>query len=257
MLESLYHGALEDAAERRERTPARALEARISDVAPALDAYAALARSERVNIIAEVKRASPSRGRLADIPDPAVLAASYERGGAAAISVLTEQRKFLGSLDDLRAVRDTVAVPVLRKEFIAEEYQLLEARACGADLALLIVAGLDQSTLARLAEFTEQLGMTALVEAHSKDELLRGLDAGARILGVNARNLATFELHPELFGELAPLYPNDVVKVAESAVLEPAHVRRYRDAGADAVLIGEALVTGGDPETTLETFHLA
>lgn len=253
MLEALYAGALEDAARRREATPLVQLERTALERPAALDAAAALRRGERVRIIAEVKRASPSRGKLADIPEPARLAEQYASGGAAAVSVLTEERRFLGSLDDLRAVRDAVTIPVLRKEFIAEEYQLLEARAAGADMALLIVAGLEQSVLERLAAFTRELGMTPLIEAHDRDELLRGIDAGAQLLGVNARDLRTFRLRPELFGELAPLYPEGVVRIAESAVLTPADVRRYRDAGADAVLIGEALVTG-DPAATLESF---
>lgn len=254
MLDDLLHGALEDAARRRAEVSTGQVEHLALAQSPALDAVAALARGERVNIIAEVKRASPSRGRLANIPDPASLAALYERGGAAAISVLTEERKFLGSLEDLRRVRAAVSVPVLRKEFIGEEYQILEARAAGADLILLIVASLEQSTLERLKRFAEELGMTVLVEVHTRDEFTRALDVDARVLGVNARDLHTFELHPELFGELSPDYPEGVVKVAESAVLKPEHVRAYRDAGADAVLIGEALVTGDDPIATINEF---
>ncbi|MDO5053184.1 MAG: indole-3-glycerol phosphate synthase TrpC [Pseudoclavibacter sp.] len=253
MLDALYTGALEDAAARREAVPTARIERAALERPPALDAVAALRGTERIRIIAEVKRASPSRGQLAEIPDPARLAAVYEGAGAAAVSVLTEQRRFHGSLEDLRAVREAVGVPVLRKDFIAEEYQILEARAAGADLVLLIVAGLGQPALERLARFVEQLGMTPLIEAHTRDELLRGLDAGARVLGVNARDLRTFRLRPELFGELAPLYPEGVVRVAESAVLAPADVRRYRDAGADAVLIGEALVTG-DPAAAMKGF---
>jgi indole-3-glycerol phosphate synthase len=254
MLDDLLAGSLEDAARRRELVPVAEVERLALEQAPALDAVAALSPRDTVNIIAEVKRASPSRGRLAGIPDPAELAGKYARGGAAAISVLTEERKFLGSLDDLRAVRAAVDVPVLRKEFIGEEYQLLEARAAGADLVLLIVASLDQPLLVRLKAFAEQLGMTVLVEAHTVEEFDRALEADARVLGVNARDLTTFEMHPELFGELAPRYPAGVIKVAESAVLRPEHVRAYRDAGADAVLIGEALVTGNDPESTLKEF---
>lgn len=257
MLDGLLGGALEDAARRRETRPTAQVEREALAQAPSIDALAALAPRDLIHIIAEVKRASPSRGALADIPDPAALAGVYESAGASAISVLTEERKFKGSLDDLVAVRERVAIPVLRKEFIGEEYQLLEARAAGADLALLIVAALEQPALERLARFTEQLGMTALIEAHSKDEVLRGLDAGGRLLGINARDLTTFELHPERFGELQALLPAGVIKVAESAVLEPAHVRSYRDAGADAVLIGEALVTDGDPARTLEGFLAA
>lgn len=254
MLEGLLRGSLEDAARRRESAPTAVVERRALDRAPALDAKSALRTPDRINIIAEVKRASPSRGDLAAIPDPSALARVYADAGAAAISVLTEERRFKGSLDDLVAVRDAVDVPVLRKEFIGEEYQLLEARAAGADLALLIVASLEPKLLARLITFTEQLGMTALVEAHTRDEVLAGLDAGGSVLGVNARDLQTFELHPERFSELAADIPADAVKVAESAVKAPGDVRNYIDAGAHAVLIGEALVTGTDPAATLESF---
>ncbi|RRJ87338.1 indole-3-glycerol phosphate synthase TrpC [Gulosibacter macacae] len=257
MLDDLFAGSLEDAARRREQLPTAQLETLALEQTPAIDAVAALSRAELVHIIAEVKRASPSRGLLANIPDPAELATAYARGGASAISVLTEERKFLGSLDDLRAVRAAVDVPVLRKEFIGEEYQILEARAAGADLILLIVASLDQPTLDRLKRFTEELGMTALIEAHTRDEFQRALDVDARVLGVNARDLKTFEMHPELFGELASEYPEGVVKVAESAVLRPEHVRAYRDAGADAVLVGEALVTGDDPAASIQEFRNA
>lgn len=257
ILDDLFAGSLEDAARRREELPTAELERIALEQTPAIDAAAALRRAELVHIIAEVKRASPSRGRLAGIPDPAELAREYERGGASAISVLTEERKFLGSLEDLRAVRAAVRVPVLRKEFIGVEYQLLEARAAGADMVLLIVASLDQPTLARLKDFSEQLGMTALIEVHTRDEFKRALDVDARVLGVNARDLKTFEMHPELFAELAPDYPEGVVRVAESAVLRPEHVRNYRDAGADAVLIGEALVTGDRPAETIKEFRNA
>ncbi|GGA57181.1 indole-3-glycerol phosphate synthase [Pseudoclavibacter endophyticus] len=254
MLEELLRGSLEDAARRRSAVPTRVAERHALDRAPAMDAEAALRRSDRINIIGEVKRASPSRGDLANISDPSALAAAYAGAGAAAISVLTEERRFKGSLDDLRAVRDAVEVPVLRKEFIGEEYQLLEARAAGADIALLIVACLDQPLLERLHAFTRELGMTALVEAHTRDEALRAVDAGATVVGINARDLHTFELHPERFGDLAAELPSDAVRVAESAVKTPADVRRYVDAGAHAVLIGEALVTGADPAATLESF---
>ncbi|CAN5531388.1 indole-3-glycerol phosphate synthase TrpC [soil metagenome] len=218
---------------------------------------AALAPNERVKIIAEVKRASPSRGRMADIADPASLAVSFQTGGASAISVLTEQRRFLGSLADLHAVRDAVDVPVLRKDFIADPYQVLEARAAGADLVLLIVAALEQSQLAELHELIRQLGMTALVETHSAEEVERALDVGASVVGVNARDLGTFELDRELFGTLAGSIPSGVIRIAESAVKEPADVAHYRAAGADVVLVGEALVTEGDPVAALESFLAA
>jgi indole-3-glycerol phosphate synthase len=223
--------------------------------APAIDAIEALAPSDRVKIIAEVKRASPSRGPLADIQDPAALAVSYELGGASAISVLTEQRRFGGSLADLEAVRDAVNLPVLRKDFIADPYQVFEARAAGADLVLLIVAALDQPTLEELYELITQLGMTALVETHSADEVSRALDIGAGLVGVNARDLTTFELDQDLFGRLADQIPAGVIRVAESAVKSVADVEHYRRAGADIVLVGEALVIDGDPVRTLEEFR--
>ncbi len=204
-------------------------------------------------MIAEVKRASPSRGDLADIPEPQALAAQYESGGASAVSVLTEQRKFKGSLEDLEAVRKAVSIPVLRKDFIGEEYQVLEARASGADLVLLIVAALPQQTLQRLYVMIRELGMTPLVEAHSAEEVARSVDLGAQLIGVNARDLTTFELDRELFGRVADQIPAGVVRVAESAVLGVEDVERYREAGADAVLVGEALVTG-DPVATLQSF---
>ena len=223
----------------------------------ALDAVAALSPGDRVKIIAEVKRASPSRGALADIPDPAALAVSYETGGASAISVLTEGRKFGGSLADLEAVRDVVSIPVLRKDFIADPYQVLEARAAGADLVLLIVAALEQSKLAELFGLITELGMTPLVETHSADEVERALDLGAGLVGVNARDLSTFELDQDLFGRLADQIPSGVIRVAESAVKTSADVAHYRRAGADVVLVGEALVIDGDPTTTLREFLAA
>src|SRR5690554_1021832 len=221
---------------------------------PALDALAALAPADRVRIIAEVKRASPSRGALADIPDPAALAVSYELGGASAISVLTEERRFGGSLADLEAVRESVAVPILRKDFIADPYQVFEARVAGADIVLLIVAALDQPKLQELYTLITGLGMTALVEAHDADEVSRALDVGAGLVGINARDLRTFELDQNLFGELADRIPSGVIRVAESAVKSVADVSHYRQADADVVLVGEALVTGGDPVSTLEEF---
>lgn len=253
MLTALTAGALEDAAARRETLSYADLEKLALDQIPALDAYQALVPSSHVKVIAEVKRASPSRGDLAEIRDPAALARVYAENGATAISVLTEGRKFKGSLDDLRAVRAAVSIPVLRKDFIAEEYQILEARAAGADIVLLIVAALDQDTLVRLYEFAHTLGMAVLVEAHSRDELFRALELDAQLIGINARDLSTFELDKNLFGSLADLIPAGVIKVAESAVLSAADVRHYRQDGADVVLVGEALVTS-DPATTLKEF---
>jgi indole-3-glycerol phosphate synthase len=254
VLETLVAGALEDAAARRLDRPYSDVERDLDRVASPLDALTFLAPGDRVRVIAEVKRASPSRGSMAPIADPAALAAEYERGGASMISVLTEGRKFLGTLADLEAVKARVGVPVLRKDFIADPYQVLEARASGADVVLLIVAALDQARLVELHTLAEELGMRVLVEAHSADELARGVDAGARILGVNARDLTDFSLDRDLFGSLVGGIPDGIVRVAESAVSGPADVAHYRAAGADAVLVGEALVTGADPATALASF---
>jgi len=253
VLADLTAGAVEDAERRALTRPLVEVE-RVALARPAAkDALVALAPAERVKIIAEVKRASPSRGALADIPDPAHQAGLYETGGASAISVLTEQRRFGGSLADLEAVTARVSLPVLRKDFIATPYQVLEARAAGADLALLIVAGLETKVLQELFALINELGMTPLVETHSADELDAAIDLGAPLIGVNARNLKTLELDRDLFSRLVDRIPADAVKIAESAVLSPADVAHYRSAGADAVLIGEALVTG-DPVATLKSF---
>jgi indole-3-glycerol phosphate synthase len=253
LLEGLYAGAISDAQSRSERVSVAQLEAVIAEQPVAIDALKAFEPRSRVHVLAEIKRASPSRGVLAEIQEPSQLANTYAAAGATGISVLTEGRKFLGSLDDLTAVRAAVSVPLLRKDFIANEYQLLEARAYGADLALLIVAGLDQSTLVRLKNFTEQLGMTAFIETHDQNELERALETGAKFVGINARDLSTFETNRNLFGELAHLFPPNVIKVAESAVRNASDVTHYREAGADVVLVGEALVTG-DATLTLRSF---
>jgi indole-3-glycerol phosphate synthase len=253
VLESLLSGALEDAAVRRTALSFADVESRALARPAAIDALAALAPAARVKIIAEVKRASPSRGAIAAITDPAALAVSYQQGGASAISVLTEGRKFGGTLADLDSVRAAVTIPVLRKDFIGEAYQVFEARAAGADLVLLIVAALEQPLMVELYELIGQLGMTALVETHSGDELSRALDLGAELIGVNARNLSTFELDQNLFGSLVDRIPAGVIRVAESAVKTVDDVAHYRSAGADVVLIGEALVTS-DPVATLTEF---
>lgn len=253
MLAELTANAVADALARRETRPLEQVEREALARPAAIDALEALRPAERVKVIAEIKRSSPSRGSLATITDPAALARQYELGGASAISVLTEGRKFGGSLADLEAVRAAVALPLLRKDFIATPYQVLEARAAGADLALLIVAALDDATLAELYALITQLGMTALVETHSAEELERAAQLGAKLIGVNARDLTTFELDRDLFGRLADRFPADAIRVAESAVLSPDDVAHYRRAGADAVLVGEALVTS-DPIATLSAF---
>lgn len=248
--------AAEDAGARAASRPLAQVEEAAYAAAPARDVLTALSPADRVKIIAEVKRASPSRGDLAAISDPAGLAREYESAGASAISVLTEHRRFKGSLDDLETVHAAVGLPVLRKDFISSSYQVYESRAAGADLVLLIVAGLSQESLASLHGLVTSLGMAALVEAHSADEVSRAADAGAQIIGVNARNLSTFELDRDLFGRLADGIPAGVVKIAESAVHTADDVARYRSCGADVVLIGEALVTA-EPAQTLRRFLAA
>lgn len=243
MLESLYAGALADAQERLSATTLAEIERIALEQQPALDAATALGGGTKIKVLAEIKRASPSRGDLNAIPDPVALARTYEKHGASAISVLTEQRKFKGSLADLEAVRHAVKVPLLRKDFIANEQQILEARAAGADLVLLIVAGLNQRDLLRLYTFAHELGMTAFIETHSADEVTRALELDAKLIGINARDLSTFETDRDLFAKLAPSLPPDVVKVAESAVRTVEDVENYAAAGADVVLVGEALVT--------------
>lgn len=257
MLADLVAGALHDASERRAIRDLASVESDALGRPAALDVRTLLAPRDHVHVIAEIKRASPSRGSLAEIGDPAVLAEIYAKAGASAISVLTENRRFGGSLADLESVRAAVAVPVLRKDFIADAYQVFEARAAGADIALLIVAALDDRTLRSLFELIGQLGMAALVETHSAEELDRALSLGASIIGVNARDLTTFELDRDLFGRLADRIPSGVIRVAESAVTSSADVAHYRVAGADAVLIGEALVTSGDPAAALREFLVA
>lgn len=247
VLEEIVAGVREDLARREAAMPLAAVKERALAQPAARGAVEALKVADAITVIAEVKRSSPSKGALADIADPAGLARDYEEGGARAISVLTEERRFGGSLGDLAEVRAAVDVPVLRKDFIVTPYQVWEARAYGADLVLLIVAALEQSVLTSLVERVHSLGMTALVEVHDVDEAHRALDAGARIVGVNARNLHTLEVDRGVFATVAATLPSSVVKVAESGVRGPHDVLEYARSGADAVLVGESLVTRGDP----------
>jgi indole-3-glycerol phosphate synthase len=250
VLDEIVDGVRVDLAEREARTPLDAVKEAARRAPDALDPMPRF-RADGVSVIAEVKRSSPSRGSLAAIADPAALAAEYEAGGAATISVLTEQRRFGGSLDDLRAVRARVGIPVLRKDFIVTSYQLWEARAAGADLALLIVAALDQVTLEGLVERARSIGLTPLVEVHDEEEVERALEAGATLIGVNARNLKTLDVDRDTFSRLAPRIPHDVVRVAESGVRGPHDVFEYAAQGANVVLVGESLVTGKDPRTAV------
>jgi indole-3-glycerol phosphate synthase len=241
VLDEIIAGVREDLATREARVPLEDIKSAAQSVPAPRDAFGALC-APGVAVIAEVKRRSPTRGELAKIDDPAWLAAQYEDGGARAISVLTEQRRFGGSLDDLRQIRDRVDIPVLRKDFVVSSYQVHEARAYGADIVLLIVAALEQNALIGLRERVESLGMTALVEVHDEDEASRALDAGARVIGINARDLRTMSLDRLVFERVAPGLPSDVVKVAESGVRGPLDLIEYASAGADAVLVGEGLV---------------
>ncbi|HET8561202.1 MAG TPA: indole-3-glycerol phosphate synthase TrpC [Marmoricola sp.] len=256
VLDEIVAGVREDLAVRREQVDESSLLADIADLPAPHDPMPAF-RAPGLSVIAEVKRRSPSKGELADIADPAALATAYAAGGADAISVLTEERRFNGSLDDLRAVRGAVETPLLRKDFVVTEYQLLEARAAGADLVLLIVAALPQEALQRLHDRARELGLTPLVETHDAEEVRRAGDIGARLVGVNARNLRTLEVDPDTFGRLAGLVPDDAVKVAESGIGGPADAARYAREGADVVLVGEALVRDGDPAAAVAAMRAA
>lgn len=252
VLDELVAGALED-------QQTRELTASLEDVkkaalaAPApIDATRWLKRADGIPVIAEIKRASPSKGHLSDIPDPAALAREYEKGGASAISVLTEGRKFLGSLDDFDKVRAAVHIPVLRKDFIVTDYQIYEARAHGADLVLLIVAALDDAQLKHLLDLAHELSMTVLVETHTREEIERACQAGAKVIGINARNLKNLKVDVNKYNELAADLPDDVIKVAESGVFGAVEVEDYARAGADAVLVGEGVATADDHERAVE-----
>jgi indole-3-glycerol phosphate synthase len=247
LAEILARKAAEVAARRRAE-PDRELEARAREAAPARAFAAALsAPGEPVRIVAEVKRASPSVGKIAAGLDAVAQARRYAAAGAAAISVLTDGPGFGGSLADLVAVRAAVDVPVLRKDFVIDRYQLLEARAAGADAALLIVAALAPERLAALLEDCATLGLAALVEVHDEPELITALAAGARLVGVNNRNLKTFVVDLAVSERLLPRLPPGVKGVAESGVRTPEDARRLRRAGAANLLVGEALVRAPDP----------
>ena len=235
VLDDIIAGVREDLKEREDRVPLARIKEIEAQIPEAKDALGALrGRDGAVKIISEVKRSSPSKGALAAIPDPAA------------------QRRFNGSLADLDAVRAAVDIPILRKDFIVTPYQIHEARAHGADLVLLIVAALEQNVLVSLLERTRSLGMEALVETHSRLEALRAMEAGASIIGVNARNLKTLEVDRSTVEQVIDVIPQDVVAVAESGVANAHDVFEYAKWGADAVLVGEALVTSGDPRASIQ-----
>ena len=250
VLEEILDGVRADLAVRQQHTPLDELKDAARRASAPRDVMAVLRRPD-VTVIAEVKRSSPAKGALAPITDPAALARDYEAGGASIISVLTEPRWFHGSLADLAAIRQAVTVPMLCKDFVLGSYQLWEARAHGADMILLIVAALDQNALVSLVERALSIGLMPLVEAHTDSEVVRAVAAGAKVIGVNARDLATLALDRGVFGRLAPLMPPDVVKVAESGIRGPRDLLAYAAAGADAVLVGESLVTGKDPRAAV------
>lgn len=252
VLDELVAGALEDQ-QTRELTVSLEDVKKAALAAPApIDATRWLKRADGIPVIAEIKRASPSKGHLSDIPDPAALAREYEKGGASAISVLTEGRRFLGGLDDFDKVRAAVHIPVLRKDFIVTDYQIYEARAHGADLVLLIVAALDDAQLKHLLDLAHELSMTVLVETHTREEIERACQAGAKVIGINARNLKNLKVDVNKYNELAADLPDDVIKVAESGVFGAVEVEDYARAGADAVLVGEGVATADDHELAVE-----
>jgi len=256
VLNQIIEGVREDLAERKklvELNELNELVAKISEVNPVIDVLPSL-QSSNLSVIAEVKRSSPSKGALAQISDPAALALSYQRGGATAVSVLTESRKFGGSLADLAAVRSAVNIPILRKDFTVDEYQIFEARAYGADIILLIVAALSDLQLSEFFAISKSLGMQVLVETHTLEEVERALTLDPEIIGVNARDLTTLKIDLGAFDKLALAIPEGVVKVAESGISSLSDVISYRKSGAEAILVGEALVKDGDPAQMIRDF---
>ncbi len=258
ILDTIAARKREEGTERRAVEPLALLEQRTAAAAPPRDFAAAITRpaGQAVpRIIAEIKRGSPSRGVLHPNLDPAVLARAYAAGGAAAISVLTDRDFFGGSFADLAAARAAVNLPVLRKDFLLDEYGVLEARAVGADAILLIAALLDSVTLCRLREFAAGLGMAALVEVHDALELAAAVESGATILGINNRDLRTFHVDLALTERLGPQRPAGTLLVAESGIHSAADVARMAAAGADCLLVGESLVTAIDPAAQLRVLQ--
>jgi indole-3-glycerol phosphate synthase len=239
---------------RREAKPSSVLEAeaRAANAQPNGAAFlAGLSRTDRFNVIAECKRRSPSKGVLRADYDPVAIASAYASAGAAAISVLTEPSFFDGSLDHLSAVRRAVTVPILRKDFVVDEYQVLEAVAAGADAVLLIVAALDDKTLRHLLREAENAGLAALVETHTRDEMIRAIDAGARIIGVNSRSLRSLQVSLDTLFGLAELLTPSTIGVAESGIRTRADLDALRATGYKAFLVGERLMTDADPGAAL------
>ena len=248
ILDTILVRTVEDIALRKEITARAELERIAADRPAALSLRSVLSRPGMA-VIAEFKRASPSKGRFPVEIEPEEVAVSYVAGGAAAISILTDGPFFQGSLDDLSAVAAIArpgGVAVLRKDFIVDEYQIVEARAAGADAILLIVAALDDRRLVELQSFAARIGMDALVEVHDAAEMLRAAEAGATIIGINNRDLRTFRVDLGLSERLAPSAPEGAVVVAESGIGTRADVERLQDAGVDAILVGESLILSED-----------
>ena len=248
VLDSIIAGVREDLAARR--LPMTQLLEALEVAPPVKDCLPALL-TEEISVIAEVKRSSPSKGALATISDPAALAASYELAGASVISVLTEQRRFGGNLNDLDQVRKTVELPVLRKDFMIDEYQFYEARAHGADVVLLIVAALSKNQLDDYLHLSKELGMRALIEVHTYPELESALDISSEIIGVNSRNLKTLDVDTQVFSQLIPQIPKHIARVAESGISTRSEVELAHQNGATAILVGEALVRSDDPKVAM------
>ena len=248
VLDSIIEGVREDLAARR--ISMAELLAKMESADAVRDALVSLS-SIQLGIIAEVKRSSPSKGQLAAISDPASLALIYEQAGAQVVSVLTEERRFHGSLADLVAVRSRISLPILRKDFMIDEYQIYEARAHGADMVLLIVAALSASQLKDYYDLVHELGMSALVEVHTLDELEDAMSIKPAIVGVNSRNLKTLEVSREAFSEILPWIPQDVIGVAESGISTRSDAIFAQSHGARALLVGEALVRSSDPAHAL------
>ena len=244
VLDSIIEGVREDLANRR--LPMGQLQEALEIAAPVRDCLSGLL-TEEISVIAEVKRSSPSKGSLAPIVDPAGLAEQYQAAGAVVVSVLTEQRRFGGTLTDLDVVRKVIELPILRKDFMVDEYQFYEARAHGADLVLLIVAALSRNQLVDYFHLSTALGMRTLIEVHTPDELERALDISPEIIGVNSRNLKTLEVNMQTFSQLIPMIPTNVARVAESGISTRADVELAQSCGATAILVGEALVRAQTP----------
>jgi indole-3-glycerol phosphate synthase len=253
VLDQIIEGVQEDLAERKKQVGLNELMVKISEVNPAIDVLPSL-QSSKLSVIAEVKRSSPSKGALAKISDPAELALRYQAGGATAVSVLTEGRKFGGSLADLDAVRSAINIPILRKDFMVDDYQIFESRAHGADIVLLIVAALSDLQLSEFYAIAKSLGMQVLVETHTLEEVERALSLDPEIIGVNARDLTTLKIDLGAFDKLAKAIPAGKIKVAESGISSVAEVISYRNSGAEAILVGEALVKDGDPAQMIHNF---